>query len=74
MSAVLTLTQKAMSRKLEQTVTQPSIAATEMLNPADVLETMIELRFQSREIEAQFKRYSLLSLRLAWCSIWRKSD
>jgi hypothetical protein len=54
-SAVLTLKYKAMSIKLQQTVTQPSTAATEMLNPADVIETMIELRFQLREIEAQIQ-------------------
>ena len=44
-----------MSMKLEQTVNKPSTAATEMLNPADVLEMMIELRFQLREIEEQIQ-------------------
>ena len=44
-----------MSMKLEQTVNKPSTAATEILNPADVLEMMIELRFQLREIEAQIQ-------------------
>jgi hypothetical protein len=41
--------------KLEQTVTPPSTAVTEMLNPADVIEMMIELRFQLREIEEQIQ-------------------
>lgn len=41
--------------KLEQTVNKPSTAATDFLNPADVIETMIELRFQLREIEAQIQ-------------------
>ncbi|HEY9910073.1 MAG TPA: hypothetical protein V6D18_20965 [Thermosynechococcaceae cyanobacterium] len=44
-----------MSMKLEQTVNKPSTAATEILNPADVLEMMIELRFQLREIEEQIQ-------------------
>lgn len=44
-----------MSMKLQQAVTYPSTPMTEMLNPADVIETMIELRFQLREIEEQIQ-------------------
>ncbi|HEY9908589.1 MAG TPA: hypothetical protein V6D18_13400 [Thermosynechococcaceae cyanobacterium] len=44
-----------MSIKLEQPVTHPSTAVTEIFDPADVIEAMIELRFQLREIEAQIQ-------------------
>ena len=44
-----------MSMQLGQTPTKPATRSTDFLNAADVIESMIELRFQLREIEAQIQ-------------------